>query len=209
MIYDSMTGLMCNEWFVAPGRDHRRHMLSRVTDVDVAVKHCRKTAVAVQAGGYIGMWPIRMAKFFSIVHTFEPVPANYECLEENVKHIRGVVTHRDVLSDKAGQPISMKFHKMWGSHVIDAPAEADGDIVTGLSTTIDTLELPVCDLIYLDIEGHEIQALKGAAETIKRCKPVITLEVWEANRATYNAFMLALGYVEQQRTHSDVVYVPS
>lgn len=209
MIYDPMTGLMCNEWFVAPGRDHRRHMLSRVTDVDVAVKHCRKTAVAVQAGGYIGMWPIRMAKFFSVVHTFEPIPANYVCLEDNVKHLPGVVTHRDVLSDKAGETVKMKFHKMWGSHVINAPIDADGDIVKAKTTTIDALELSVCDLIYLDIEGHELHALAGAIETIKRCRPVITLEVWEANRVEYNAYMHGYGYTEAKRTHSDVVYVPS
>lgn len=32
-------------------------------------------------------------------------------------------------------------------------------------------------LIKFDVEGHEIEALRGAAETIRRCQPVIQVEV--------------------------------
>jgi len=42
---------------------------------------------------------------------------------------------------------------------------------------LDDLHLPVCDLLYLDIEGYEIFALRGALETIRRCRPVVACEV--------------------------------
>jgi hypothetical protein len=41
---------------------------------------------------------------------------------------------------------------------------------------IDVFEFPLCGLLMLDIEGYELFALRGAVETIKRCKPVIVLE---------------------------------
>jgi hypothetical protein len=34
------------------------------------------------------------------------------------------------------------------------------------------------DLVKIDVEGHEMEVLKGAAETLKRCKPLfIQIEI--------------------------------
>ena len=41
---------------------------------------------------------------------------------------------------------------------------------------IDTLELPRVDLIKLDIEGMEMDALAGAAQTVERCQPIVLVE---------------------------------
>jgi FkbM family methyltransferase len=41
--------------------------------------------------------------------------------------------------------------------------------------TIDSLGLEP-DCIWLDIEGYELKALKGARETIERCRPVVCVE---------------------------------
>jgi hypothetical protein len=40
----------------------------------------------------------------------------------------------------------------------------------------DGLTLPSIDLIYLDVEGHEMHALIGAHQTIKKFRPVICFE---------------------------------
>jgi FkbM family methyltransferase len=42
--------------------------------------------------------------------------------------------------------------------------------------TIDSLEVDP-DLIYLDIQGDEYFAIQGAKETLKRCSPIIGIEV--------------------------------
>jgi len=42
--------------------------------------------------------------------------------------------------------------------------------------TIDSMNLPRLDFIKLDIEGFEIQAIKGATETIKKYKPILWVE---------------------------------
>jgi hypothetical protein len=41
---------------------------------------------------------------------------------------------------------------------------------------IDDLGLDVCDLIVLDIEGYELEALTGARETLAQHRPVVMLE---------------------------------
>ena len=42
--------------------------------------------------------------------------------------------------------------------------------------TLDSLELNNIDLIKIDIEGNELNVLKGALETIQRNKPIIEFE---------------------------------
>lgn len=41
---------------------------------------------------------------------------------------------------------------------------------------IDSLNLPVCGLMKIDVEGFEPNVLRGAAATIDRCRPVIYIE---------------------------------
>lgn len=49
-----------------------------------------------------------------------------------------------------------------------------GEIVS--TTTIDTLELNRLDLIKMDIQGSELNALKGGIKTIKKFKPILLVE---------------------------------
>jgi len=42
--------------------------------------------------------------------------------------------------------------------------------------TLDSLQLPRCHFIKLDVEGMEQVALEGAVETMKRCKPYLYVE---------------------------------
>lgn len=43
--------------------------------------------------------------------------------------------------------------------------------------TIDGLNLRKCDFIKVDVEGHEVNVLRGAAETIARFRPILDIEV--------------------------------
>ena len=64
--------------------------------------------------------------------------------------------------------------------------------------TLDSLSLGDCTAIKLDAEGAEYAVLRGARETLARCRPVLTLELEErhAEGCTWAvpAFLDALGY---------------
>ncbi|WP_165164218.1 FkbM family methyltransferase [Corynebacterium qintianiae] len=50
--------------------------------------------------------------------------------------------------------------------------------------------------IKIDVEGHEIRVIRGALETIERCKPIISVEAHDAGRRRALAGILEpLGYV--------------
>lgn len=206
-VFDANTGLLAPDWFTQDPK-HAAFILARVTDVDVAVDLCRKTAVAVQAGGYIGLWPLRLAKHFSVVHTFEPLRSNFECLKKNVEPVPGIIAYDAPLSKRDGATVRFIERKGWGSGIYGfARKEEDPTIGVDRTTrSIDGLSLPACDLIYLDIEGSELDALEGAKATIAQYRPVIALEVWEENRAKYRQYMSSIGYTFAKKSHADEFY---
>jgi hypothetical protein len=80
------------------------------------------------------------------------------------------------------------------------------------SMPIDGLSLKSCDLIYLDIEGGEMPALRGARKTIEKFKPVIVVEDKKlSHRYGYSKGQIETwlaadyGYKVVARPHRDVV----
>lgn len=64
--------------------------------------------------------------------------------------------------------------------------------------TIDSLDLPDLQHVKLDAEGYEQEVLEGARETLRRCRPVLSLELEERHRpgctGAVPALLGALGY---------------
>ncbi len=60
---------------------------------------------------------------------------------------------------------------------------------------IDTLELARVDLIKLDIEGMEMDALAGASRTVERCQPIVLVETAKVEREELRAWLTQRDYV--------------
>jgi FkbM family methyltransferase len=128
-----------------------------------------KKRVCVQAGGNVGVYPLALDLEFDFVFTFEPDADNWDCLCRNVKS-PGVIKRNAALGAELG----------WcGVHRIDADNCGSHKTLPGSAIpmqTIDSLNLGQCDLIWLDIEGAEADAIKGALATIEKFSPIIVLE---------------------------------
>lgn len=179
-------------------------------DYAMAVTPGRK--VAVQAGGNLGLFPKRLAEEFAMVYTFEPDAELFACLEHNAPE-PNIVPVRAALGD-SNDPVALACRRRDESnrsvhegltHVAGA-----GDIP---QVRLDELDLHAVDLIYLDIEGYELHALKGAEQTILRYRPTIALEVngnskhYGATKHDVRAWVEERGYKKRARLHGDDVYV--
>jgi FkbM family methyltransferase len=174
----------------------------RIKDSDRAVGLCRKRRTCVQAGGYVGVWPIRLARSFARVLTFEPMPGCFEACRRNCEGLPNVAVSMSGLGSSAAT-VPLRPHGTAGSWRIDPEGTETASLIT-----IDSLGLDDCDAIILDVEGYETEALKGAAETIARCRPVIQVEELERSAPEIRSHLNAIGYRLAARVRKDGVYVP-
>lgn len=213
------------EW-VWPDNDKKLvQVFEHVTDIDVFMKHVDNAHTCVQAGGAAGVWPYRYAQLFNTVHTFEPMPENRECLLANTTYLETNTTYTPVstcdihvypyaLSDEAMQHGAIVFEKTEQDNygAVYFTSDVDENTPRRVSTsTIDNLDLLQCDLIQLDIEGHELEALLGGLNTIQKFKPVIVLEEkplpqLKRDYKEPRYLLERLGYAQVDAVHRDVVF---
>lgn len=130
----------------------------------------------VQAGGAFGLYPLALSTFFNHVITFEPLLENLQCMAVNIGSRPDITVEEYPLWHTSDRPMSMTYSKKvknsYGAHHVGP--SGSGQRVT--TVTIDQYSLHDVDLIWLDIEGAELHALRGAEKTIARCRPVVVVE---------------------------------
>ena len=130
----------------------------------------------LDVGSWYGPWARRLARRADRVIAIEPTPL-HEILRRTLP--AGVDVIAAAASDQSGEG------EMWLS--------TEQGAVQGVSSlhkreihhvrtkvplvTIDSLGLDNVTFMKIDVEGHEIAALKGAADTIKRDRPRLFVEV--------------------------------
>ena len=122
--------------------------------------------VFIDAGAFQGETSLEFARRYpdhGAIHAFEPSAANAEVLLHQTAGLRDFQLHRVGLADAEGV---LRFASQLGSA---SRASANGDVEIPV-TRLDDLQLPRADLIKMDLEGAEHQALIGATATIQRCR---------------------------------------
>jgi FkbM family methyltransferase len=77
-------------------------------------------------------------------------------------------------------------------HIAEGQADASVEVeAVSLDSFWQSAECP--HRIVIDIEGHELAALEGAAQLIRRCKPHLILE-HHGQAAALEAWLCAQGY---------------
>lgn len=137
-------------------------------------------SVVVDAGASLGDHAALYSTKAKIVHAFEPQPESFLCLAWNAAGRENVWPRMLGLSDREGL-VSFARNPNVGAGRI-GPGEMWIQTVQ-----LDRLELDP-GLIKLDVEGHEIPALRGARETILRSRPVLVVEVnkWQMDPAGFS-----------------------
>jgi FkbM family methyltransferase len=163
------------------GQDIAIEVISKEVDfIDTVMEYVHRRNACVQAGGHIGMYPIRLAKYFKTVYTFEPNTKNWECLVKNTKAYPNIIVLNKGLSDKKGEETFLLDKNPDGRANSGSAFVKDGDFdlpsFTKEVIALDDVITEQVDFIQLDVEGHEYEVLKGAEQIIKKYKPVLMLE---------------------------------
>lgn len=169
---------------------------------------------AVQAGGNLGIFPKRLAQVFTTVYTFEPAPELFKSLYHNAPE-RNILRFQAALGETRGL-VGTACVRREGKHA-QAHEGITHVVPKGTIPTlrVDDLGLPVCDLLYLDVEGWELYALRGAVKTLTRCRPVVVVEINQnitivgLTPEAVRAYLVAQGYRKVTQVLGDEVFMPA
>jgi FkbM family methyltransferase len=154
--------------------------------------------VVVSAGGNIGAHLIPLSRMAGSVITFEPqVFLREQLLQPNLdmNGCTNVTVRPEALGEAHGSAslptIDYAIPNNFGGMELREQGPCPVPVVP-----LDSLDLASCAFLMLDIEGFELPALKGARETIKRCRPYLYVEIdRDDRREEVLAYMVeVLGY---------------
>jgi len=196
----------CHAWWWPEYDTELIKVFDDVDDIEAIVRHTRETMVCVQAGGACGVWPFYLRQKFHTVYTFEPDATNFECLTRNLEGVPGIEAHNAALGSQRG---FCHIRRDAGERTNAGAGYIEpGGVVPVVA--IDEMRLVFCDLIQLDIEGGELDALLGAYLTIQRFRPVIVIEEKRLpqcdDHLAARGFLERMGYKERGRIHRDVIF---
>jgi len=128
----------------------------------------------LDVGANVAHFSIAMAERCRTVHAFEPNPPVYAKLLANIKlnPNRNIVPHNFGLSDV---DTVLPFQSVSAGHDGQGNFTVDGDLSLPVSPG-DTLDIDQVDFIKIDVEGHELRALRGLARTLASHRPIIMCE---------------------------------
>lgn len=134
-------------------------------------------AIVVEVGANIGAHTVVLAKKAAYVYAFEPQRRVYNVLCGNMalNELDNVECHRIAGGERRGivnmMVLDFSVDNNFGAMSLDNKApEGAAD-----PTPVEPITIP-CDLMKIDVEGWEMQVLRGAEPMIRHCKPVLYVE---------------------------------
>ncbi len=96
---------------------------------------------------------------------------------------------------KQGSFGSFELKPRIGTEFIGQPIDYAKPTSVVKCITLDSVGLARLDLLKLDLEGMESEALDGAKDTIERCKPILFIEVIKSDKDAISEALRGAGYV--------------
>lgn len=135
---------------------------------------------AVDVGAWWGPWTYWLSRRAPLVYAFEPQPE----LAAFLRRVTGpnVRVVEAALADTKGDAELVIPDAAVGQDALAHLGRTDDRHTQGATVRVDVRRLDDYDLgdvgfIKIDVEGHELAVLDGAAETLKRCRPALLVEI--------------------------------
>ena len=134
-----------------------------------SVSYCDQFRTAIDIGAHIGLWARGLTDIFERVICFEPNEERAALLALNAPKVHTI--QKVALGSRPGDVAMIENPEDTGASKIDRGAAG-----TIPMFQLDSYGLSEVDFIKIDVEGYELDVLKGAVETLKNNSPVIILE---------------------------------
>ncbi len=135
----------------------------------------------IEAGANIGSHTVHMAQLVGDqgrVYAFEPQRLPFQLLNGNlaINSITNTYTFQQCLGDAVGTYVCPELDPNVKNNWGGAKMASKGKGTKVSCTTIDALKPKKCHFIKIDVEGMELDVLRGATETIMNHQPLLYFE---------------------------------
>ena len=178
---------------------------------NIFAQHLKDGDVFYDIGANVGFFTVIAARLVGNtgkVYAFEPGKGNAKSVRHNaqlnnftqVEVIEKAVSH----TSGSGQLLLAQYS---GGHALataDAPPDLAGEVTVDLVSIDDLIaqnQIQPPNFVKVDVEGAELDVLKGMTETMKTYKPTIIYEIDDGDRTAYDrkykeleSFLQALDY---------------
>lgn len=173
-LYFSTPSIM-SRWELSFVKNTENHvyekMLSELSEEDVFF----------DVGANLGFYSCLLSEKASKVYSFEPNPAAIKLLRENLKN-NSVENAEVIEAALSNEDASKGFKNLFSDSVVGWGAVTDGEDGEGeiearkAETLLENDEIELPDMMKIDVEGHEIEVLKGMGEVLEKGSPIIYVE---------------------------------
>lgn len=134
----------------------------------------RPGSVCVDVGANIGYFSLLMASLGGRVSAYEPTTYGHTRLTRNIglnpTLADRITVHKMGLGDRSlviEEALEARFSLRFAAH---------SEPETMTIEPLDKIWQGPLDVIKIDVDGHDTEVVRGAAETLKRCRPVVMAE---------------------------------
>jgi hypothetical protein len=190
---------------------------------DIAVSYVTNFNEVIDIGAHVGISVLDWSDKFKMVYAFEPMLDHYKCLETNTENLNNVKLFNCAISDEEKTMHgAYRTSKNSGSfQILDSvyqqpKKKTPRQIYEIESKRLDNFEFLNVGLIKIDVEGWELEVLKGAVNTINKFKPVLLIEFTGGSSKKslhrydveeYYKLIEFLGYIPVSQSGDDTIYV--
>ena len=175
-----------------------------------------RNPIVLEAGAHMGYDTLGLSKIWpkGFIHAFEPVPALYEALRERVKFRKNVRGYNIALGEKDNVTVTMNVSggESSGSSSILKPSKhlemfPGVSFEEQVSVNMRTIQswatqekISNIDLMWLDMQGYEVNALKGTGKMLEKVSVIYTElcadELYQGliTKDAYTAFLKESGF---------------
>jgi FkbM family methyltransferase len=150
-----------------------RHLLSQISD-----------AIVLDIGANVGHHSLALAALVARVHAFEPYPPRLDSLRANIARNPQlpISIHPIALGDRDGAaPFRHTVDGHWAGVQYDPEGSLRFPMLHG-DTYLNKQRIEHVHLIKLDVDGNELEILRGLRNTLNRDRPIIMVEANEGIR---------------------------
>lgn len=181
------------EGFLLKRRLQRSIKRNDEQEINLVKKFIKSGTDSIDVGVYRGVYSYEMSKYSEKVHSFEPNPIIFKYINKNLKKfIKNIHLYNFALSNQnktinlkipirnsnSNKEIFEEYYEMGKATIHNKNNFENYENFEIQTKKIDELNFDnKISFIKIDVEGHELEVIEGAINTIKRDKPVLLVEI--------------------------------